>query len=74
MSWRTNTLAFIHEQRLKNPDMKHAELKRHCSKNYPFYARSGAAYKGFLKAMRETFGRKTVNKQQQDMFTELTHD
>ena len=74
MSWRTATLAWIDEQRLKNPNMAHVELKRHCSKNYPFSERKGAAYKGFLKAMHEVFGKKESNKEQQDMFIGLVND
>ena len=68
MSWYTSTLRWIDEQRLKNPNMSREDLKKYCSKNYPFHGRYGSAYKGFLKAMRERFGYKTRNDQQKDMF------
>ncbi|SOD16030.1 hypothetical protein [Nitrosomonas ureae] len=70
MSWYTSTLLWIDEQKLKNPDMTLEELKKHCSKYYPFQGRYGSAYKGFLKAMRERFGYKTRNDKQKDIFNE----
>ncbi|ALQ51867.1 hypothetical protein [Nitrosomonas ureae] len=70
MSWYTSTLAWIDEQRLKNPDMALEELKNHSSKKYPFHGRYGSAYKGFLKAMRERFGYTKRNDYQKDIFNE----
>jgi hypothetical protein len=35
--------------------MTKAELRKWCSKNYPYYQRSGWAYKAWLKALRMYF-------------------
>ncbi|MCK5605855.1 hypothetical protein KAR91_28420 [Candidatus Pacearchaeota archaeon] len=63
MSWYAKSYAFIQQQKLDNPNMPHKELRRHCSKNYPFRERSGHAYKMFLKAMRDVFGATRKKKQ-----------
>ncbi len=57
MSWYERSLAVIKKQRLKNPELSTPELKKFCSQHYPFAERTGCAYKAWLKAMRETFGR-----------------
>lgn len=56
MSWYAKSMGFIKAQKLANPQMTQKELRRHCSKNYPFSERSGFAYKAFLNAMRDEFG------------------
>lgn len=58
MSWKSESMRFIREQQIDNPDLDHDALRNHCSRNYPFAQRSGWAYKAFLSAMRERFGSK----------------
>lgn len=41
---------------MDNPDMDKQELRKFCSKNYPFNERRGYAYKAFLEAMKDEFG------------------
>ena len=57
MSWYAKSMGFIKKMKMENPGMSPKELRRHCSKNYPFRERSGFAYKAFLNAMRDEFGR-----------------
>ncbi len=57
MSWYAESCGWINQQRMENPDLSHIELRKHCSKNYPFRERRGYAYKAFLQAMRDQFGR-----------------
>ncbi len=56
MSWYTESHSWICAQKIKHPEFNHSEMRKHCSKNYPFSERSGYAYKAFLKAMRDHFG------------------
>lgn len=72
MSWYTKSYGWIQQQKLDNSDLGHAELKKHCSKNYPFSERKGWAYKAWLKAMRDYFGaaRKPRPSAQSDLFLE----
>ncbi len=56
-SWYAKAMGFIKEQKLKHPEMNRTQLRRHCSKNYPLEERAGYAYKAFLEAMRDEFGR-----------------
>lgn len=69
MSWYAKIYGWIKMQQLENPGMSHDELKKHCSKNYPFCERKGHAYKSFLQAMRDVFGasRKPRQTKQQDL-------
>lgn len=71
MSWYTNSYAWIKQQQAEHPDLDHTAMRKHCSKNYPFAERRGAAYKGFLAAMRDVFGaaRKPANSNQVDAFS-----
>jgi hypothetical protein len=55
-TWRDAAERFIAEQREAHPELGRDELKKHCSKNYPFAHRRGWAYKAFLAAMRKQFG------------------
>jgi len=50
-------MSFIKKQQIEHPEMTMPELKKHCSKNYPFHQRSGWAYKAWLSAMKDVFGR-----------------
>lgn len=54
-SWTDHSAAWLNEQIKAHPEMSKAELRRWCSKNYPFDARSGWAYKAWLKALRAYF-------------------
>lgn len=56
MSWYAEAYGWISQQKLDHPEMSHDELRKHCSKNYPFCERKGWAYKAFLRAMRDHFG------------------
>lgn len=56
MSWYGEAMGFIKKQKIDNPEMPHDELRKHCSKNYPFGMKQGYAYKAFLEAMRDEFG------------------
>lgn len=69
MSWYANSLAWIDQQKLNHPDLSHDELKKHCRKNYPYAMRRGAAYKGWLKAMQEGFGKRDTSTNM-DMFNQ----
>tara|TARA_R110002072_G_scaffold238329_1_gene395715 strand:- start:50962 stop:51177 length:216 start_codon:yes stop_codon:yes gene_type:complete len=63
MSWYAESYGWIREQQLGNPELSRLELRKHCSKNYPFRERSGYAYKAFLKAMNDVFGATRRKKQ-----------
>lgn len=56
MTWYAESYRWIKKQQAENPGLNNQEMRRHCSKNYPFQERRGAAYKGFLSAMRDVFG------------------
>lgn len=56
MSWYAESYGWIKGQQMENPGLSHAEMRKHCSKNYPFRERRGYAYKAFLEAMRDIFG------------------
>lgn len=60
MSWTTDSAEWISEQIKAHPEMSKAELRKHCSKNYPFQERKGWAYKAWLKAMRAYFNPQAV--------------
>lgn len=59
-SWTENSAAWLQEQIKAHPEMTKEELRAWCSKNYPFYARSGWAYKAWLKALRMYFNPQAV--------------
>ena len=69
MSWYGESYGWIKLQELENPNLDRKELRKHCSKNYPFRERKGYAYKAFLEAMRDVFGaaRKPKPTAQKDM-------
>lgn len=56
MSWYARSYLWIKKQQMDNPELSHSEMRKFCSKNYPFEMRSGHAYKAFLQAMRDVFG------------------
>lgn len=62
MSWYHTSYEWILDQRDNNPELSREELKKHCSKNYPFAMRKGYAYKAWLKAMGDFFGRESKGK------------
>lgn len=64
MTWHATSTEWIQRQARDNPHMNRADLKKHCSKNYPFSQRQGHAYKAFLRAMREQFGTARRNPRQ----------
>ncbi len=55
MSWTDASAEWLQEQIKAHPEMSKTELRRWCTKNYPFAARSGWAYKAWLKALRAYF-------------------
>lgn len=55
MSWTDDSAEWLQVQIKAHPDMTRAELRRWCSKNYPWGMRSGWAYKAWLKALRSYF-------------------
>ncbi|MBK8187619.1 MAG: hypothetical protein IPK77_10520 [Cellvibrio sp.] len=70
MTWYSQSMGWIKKQQIENPSLSHDEMRKHCSKNYPFGMRHGYAYKAFLEAMRDAFGRKIAkkSKNQPDIF------
>ena len=70
MSWYAESYGWIRQQELENPELSRQELRKHCSKNYPFRERQGYAYKAFLNAMRDVFGatRRAPKTNQQELF------
>lgn len=56
MTWYAESYGWIKQQQIENPHLTKQELRKHCSKNYPFAERRGHAYKAFLSAMRDIFG------------------
>lgn len=59
-SWTDDAAEWIAEQVKAHPDMPRAELRKWCSKNYPYAERSGWAYKAWLRAMRAYFNPQAV--------------
>lgn len=54
-SWTDDAASWLQEQIKAHPEMTKKELRRWCSKNYPYSHRSGWAYKAWLKALRAYF-------------------
>ena len=54
-SWTDASAEWLQEQIKAHPEMSKDELRRWCSKNYPYCQRSGWAYKAWLKALRAYF-------------------
>lgn len=71
MSWYTRSYSWIKQQQDEHPELDHAAMRKHCSKNYPYAQRRGAAYKAFLSAMRDIFGaaRAPAKGRQMDAFS-----
>ncbi|URI08791.1 hypothetical protein MW290_24755 [Aquincola tertiaricarbonis] len=59
-SWTDISAAWLQEQIKAHPEMSREELRKWCSKNYPFHQRSGWAYKAWLKALRAYFNPQAV--------------
>jgi len=72
MSWYAESYGWIKLQQLENPELSMPDLRKYCSKNYPFAERKGYAYKAFLEAMRDVFGaaRKPKPTAQKDMLND----
>lgn len=62
MSWTTDSAEWLQEQVKTHPEMTKDELRRWCSKNYPFHQRTGWAYKAWLKALRAYFNPQAVRR------------
>lgn len=60
MSWTDKSAEWLQEQIKAHPEMDRPTLRKWCSKNYPFYERSGWAYKAWLKALRAYFNPQAV--------------
>jgi hypothetical protein len=60
MSWTTDSAEWLAEQVKAHPEMTKPELRRWCSKNYPYAQRSGWAYKAWTKALRAYFDPQAV--------------
>ena len=54
-SWYERSMEFINCMSDENPNLAIDELKKLCSKEYPFGERKYYPYKAFLKAMKDTF-------------------
>lgn len=54
-SWTEDAAAWLQEQAKAHPEMTKPELRKWCRQNYPYYQRSGWAYKAWLKALRMYF-------------------
>jgi hypothetical protein len=59
-SWTADASAWLQEQIAAHPEMSKQELRKWCSKNYPYHMRRGWAYKAWLKAMRMYFNPQAV--------------
>lgn len=59
-SWTDDAAEWLQEQIKAHPDMTPAELRRWCSKNYPYSMRKGWAYKAWLKALKAYFNPQAV--------------
>lgn len=59
-SWTDKSAEWLQEQVKAHPEMNAAELRRWCTKHYPFAQRSGWAYKAWLKAMRAYFNPQAI--------------
>jgi len=59
-SWTDDAAAWLKEQIKAHPEMSKQELRRWCSKNYPYSQRKGWAYKAWLKALRAYFQPQSV--------------
>lgn len=51
---------WLQEQIKAHPEMSKPELRKWCSKNYPYDERRGWAYKAWLKALRAYFNPQAV--------------
>lgn len=60
MSWTDKSAKWLQEQIKAHPEMSKQELRRWCSKNYPWAQRSGWVYKAWCKAMRAYFNPQAV--------------
>lgn len=71
-TWYEKSYAWISKQKLENPDMDMYELRKHCSKNFPYGARKHHPYHAFLSAMRDHFGRarRLPRTEQNELFSE----
>ena len=59
-SWTDHSAEWLQEQIKAHPEMSKEELRKWCSKNYPYAQRSGWAYKAWLKALRQYFSPQAV--------------
>ena len=59
-SWTDDAAAWLQEQIKAHPSMSKKDLRRWCSKNYPYNQKSGWAYKAWLKALRAYFDPQAV--------------
>ena len=56
-SWYESSWSWIQQQCQAHPELSREELRKHCSRNYPYDMRRGWAYRSFLRAMHDHFGR-----------------
>lgn len=54
-SWTENSAKWLQEQIKAHPETTKEELRKWCSKNYPYHMKQGWAYKAWLKALRQYF-------------------
>lgn len=59
-SWTDHSAEWLQEQVKAHPEMSKEELRKWCSKNYPFAERRGWAYKAWCKALRAYFSPQAV--------------
>lgn len=59
-SWTDDAAAWLQQQIKDHPEMSKDELRKWCSKNYPYSTRRGWAYKAWLKALRAYFNPQAV--------------
>ena len=57
MSWYADALTRIKLQRREVAGRPHLEQRKYCADHYPYNMRSGYAYRAWLEAMRDEFGR-----------------
>lgn len=70
MSWFDASMAWFEEQHTAHPDLSADELRKWCSKNYPYDERKGWAYKAWLKAAEQYFGQRARRGKQEALLLE----
>jgi hypothetical protein len=60
MSWTDDSAEWLQKTIAAHPELTKDELRRYCSKHYPYAMRRGWAYKAWLRALRAYFDPQAV--------------